>query len=305
MTVSGAIIEWLKEFDPTEYWKMNKINTDVMHGDVDYALVKEPIRNVKNFISGTQIITEHYQLRARLDSINDNDSVDNGAWLEALTNWIDKRNQEKVYPEVESGAVQEIGISSPFYMGRSEDKKAIYQLTIFIRIRKESTTYLRDPPRQERDVSMGKEASQYELLGDGITSLTENMNPEEETKHYINMSKASNKVKSYQRTFDVDKEDCIDDEVQKWIDKLVDDLPTGASANTSFVRLRLKDTVTGSAGTYKAIKVPCTVSVASSGGDGGDYTHNVINVKQCGEDIKGTFDVKTKTFTPNAAETNN
>lgn len=138
MTVSGAIIEWLKEFDPTEYWKMNKINTDVMHGDVDYALVKEPIRNVKNFISGTQIITEHYQLRARLDSINDNDSVDNGAWLEALTNWIDKRNQEKVYPEVESGAVQEIGISSPFYMGRSEDKKAIYQLTIFIRIRKES-----------------------------------------------------------------------------------------------------------------------------------------------------------------------
>lgn len=138
MTVSGALIKWLKEFNPTEYWMMNKINTDVMHGDVDYALVKEPIRNVKNFISGTQIITEHYQLRARLDSINDNDSVDNGAWLEALTNWIDKRNQEKVYPEVESGAVQEIGISSPFYMGRSEDKKAIYQLTIFIRIRKES-----------------------------------------------------------------------------------------------------------------------------------------------------------------------
>lgn len=164
---------------------------------------------------------------------------------------------------------------------------------------------MRDQTRHYIDVSMGKEASQYELLGDGITSLTENMNPEEETKHYINMSKASNKVKSYQRTFDVDKEDCIDDEVQKWIDKLVDDLPTGASANTSFVRLRLKDTVTGSAGTYKAIKVPCTVSVASSGGDGGDYTHNVINVKQCGEDIKGTFDVKTKVFTPNTEETNN
>ncbi|MBO5853114.1 MAG: hypothetical protein J6Q61_00075 [Bacteroidales bacterium] len=129
------------------------------------------------------------------------------------------------------------------------------------------------------------------------------MNPEEETKHYIHMSKASNKVKAYQRTFEVDKEDCIDDDVQKWIDGLVDSLPTGTSANTSFVRFRLKDVVDGQAGTYKAIKVPCTVAVASSGGDGGDYVHNVINIKQQGEDIKGTFNVSTKTFTPDATVT--
>lgn len=160
---------------------------------------------------------------------------------------------------------------------------------------------MRDQVRHYIDVNMGAETPKFELLGDGITSLTENMNPEEETKHYIHMSKASNKVKSYQRTFEVDKEDCIDDEVQKWIDKLVDDLPTGASANTSFVRLRLKDAVSDSTGTYNAIKVPCTVSVTSSGGDGGDYVHNVINVKQQGEDVKGTFNVSTKTFTPTKA----
>lgn len=157
---------------------------------------------------------------------------------------------------------------------------------------------MREQVRHYIDVSMGSNTPQYELLGDGIESLTENMNPEEETKHYINMSKASNKVKSYQRTFDVDKEDCIEDEVQNWIDTLVDDLPIGESAKTSFVRLRLKEAVTGEAGTYKAIRVPCTVSVASSGGDGGDYVHNSISVKQCDEDIKGTFNVSTKTFTP-------
>lgn len=162
---------------------------------------------------------------------------------------------------------------------------------------------MRDQTRHYVDITMNSETPQYELLGDGITSLTENMNPEEETKHYIHMSKASNKVKAYQRTFDVDKEDCIDDEVQKWIDKLVDDLPTGASANTSFIRLRLKDAVDGETGVYNAIKVPCTVSVASSGGDGGDYTHNVINIKQQGEDVKGTFNVKTKTFTAAATTT--
>ena len=148
------------------------------------------------------------------------------------------------------------------------------------------------------DTTMNDTTPAYELLGDGIESLTEEMNPEEETKHYINMSKASNSIKSYQRSFEVDKEDCVEDNVQTWIDGLVDKLPTGASAKTSFVRMRLRDAVSGSAGTYKAIKVPCTVSVSSSGGDGGDYVHNVISVKQCGEDIPGTFNISTKTFTP-------
>lgn len=147
---------------------------------------------------------------------------------------------------------------------------------------------------------MNAEVPVFALLGDGVNTLTEEMNPEEETKHYINMAKASNAVKAYQRTFEVDKEDCVDDVVQKWIDGLVDDLPTGAKAKTSFVRFRLKDAVDGSAGVYKAIKVPCTVAVASSGGDGGDYIHNVINIKQCGDDIKGTFDISTSTFTPDA-----
>ncbi len=156
---------------------------------------------------------------------------------------------------------------------------------------------MREDLRHYIDITMNSNTPQYELIGDGVESLTEEMNPEEETKHYIHMSKASNSVKSYQRTFDVDKEDCVEDEVQSWIDGLVDELPRGAAARTSFVRFRLKDAVTESPGVYRAIKVPCTVSVASSGGDGGDYVHNSISVKQQEEDIRGTFDVKTKSFT--------
>ena len=136
MTVSEAIIKWLKEFNPAEYWKIHKINTDLMHNDVDYVLVKEPIRNVKTFISGTQVITEHYQFRARLEVINDKDSVENEAWLEALTDWIYNQNLHKAFPQLHSGEVQTIGIASPFYLGRAEDRKAIYQLTIFIRYMK-------------------------------------------------------------------------------------------------------------------------------------------------------------------------
>lgn len=160
---------------------------------------------------------------------------------------------------------------------------------------------MREDLRHYVDVAMDNDNPQFELLGDGIESLEENMNPEEESKHYIHMASASNKVKSYQRTFDVDKEDCAEDEVQSWIDSLVDELPRGAQAHTSFVRFRLKDAVTGSEGVYRAIRVPCTVSVNSSGGSGGDYIHNSISVKQQGDDIHGTFDVKTNTFTEDSA----
>ena len=159
---------------------------------------------------------------------------------------------------------------------------------------------MREDLRHYADTSMGSEEAKYRLLGDGIESLTEEMNPEEESKHYINMSSGSSRVKSYQRSIEVDKEDCVDDEVQKWIDGLVDNLPVGAKAETSFVRFRLKDAVAEQAGSYKAVKVPCTVSVASSGGDGGDYVHNVINLKQCGDDIHGVFDIKTEIFTPDS-----
>lgn len=162
---------------------------------------------------------------------------------------------------------------------------------------------MREDLRHYIDTSMNAKDTTYFMLGDGINSLTEEMNPEEDTKHYINMAKASNVIKAYQRSFEVDKEDCVDDDVQKWIDGLVDKLPTGVKAQTSFVRFRVKDGVDGSAGVYKAIKVPCVVSVASSGGDGGDYVHNVINIKQCGDDIEGTFDVATSIFTATAATT--
>ena len=66
---------------------------------------------------------------------------------------------------------------------------------------------MREDLRHYIDTTMGAEEPKYALLGNGVESLTEEMNPEEDTKHYINMAKASNKVKSYQRAFDVDKEE--------------------------------------------------------------------------------------------------
>ena len=136
MTVSEANITWLKTFNPADYWKMEHIDTDSMHGNVDYALVKEPVTNVKKFISGTEIHTDHYQIRARLPAQTNSEAVENGAWFEALTEWISEQNKKKVFPELQGFTAQDIGVSTSFSSGKNTAGEALYTMTIFIKYMK-------------------------------------------------------------------------------------------------------------------------------------------------------------------------
>lgn len=132
MTVSQAIIQWLKTFKPEELPHMKQIDTDLLHGNVDYALAKAPIVNVRHFIDGTEIHKEHYQIMARLASQTNADCVDNGEWLEALTEWIESKNRAREFPALESVTVKRIGISTPFHMGSAGQGVSLYQMTIYI-----------------------------------------------------------------------------------------------------------------------------------------------------------------------------
>lgn len=132
MTVSGAIIRWLKTFNPEEYWKMKHVDMDLMHGDVDYAVIKEPVRNVKTYLSGTKVITEHYMIAARLPSITNDDCIDNTGFGEELEKWVTEQNVSKNLPEITDAVVQKVSVTSPFYMGKIENNKSIYQMTVGI-----------------------------------------------------------------------------------------------------------------------------------------------------------------------------
>lgn len=132
MTVSGAVIRWLKTFTPEELPHMRQIDTDLMHGTVNYALVKEPVTNVRHFIDGTEVHKDHYQILARLPSQTDTDCVDNGEWLEELTDWICRKNRAEEFPELENAKVRKIGVSTPFHMGQTAQGESLYQMTIFI-----------------------------------------------------------------------------------------------------------------------------------------------------------------------------
>lgn len=132
MTVSENIIEWLKTFNPSDYWNMPEIDTDLQAGRVaSYSLLKEPIVNVKHYLSGKEEHDEFYQLSARLESQENLDRVDNGAWLEALEKWVREQNKAKNFPNI--AGITRVEISSSFSMGRVDANTSLYSLTIKVK----------------------------------------------------------------------------------------------------------------------------------------------------------------------------
>lgn len=142
---------------------------------------------------------------------------------------------------------------------------------------------------------------EYVLLGDGITSLTEEFNPESEAKHYINKASASNRVKAYAPSISVEKEYIKDEALQNWINEKIRVLPIGIEAESDYIRINILDGASED-GSYPAVKRPCTYQFDSIGGDGGGEIMNNMTLTGNGDAVQGTFNVKTSTFTEIVAE---
>lgn len=144
-------------------------------------------------------------------------------------------------------------------------------------------------------------ATNYRLIGDGVESLTEEMNGESETKQWINQENGTTDVKSYTPSISIERKniDQDDTELTDWINNLIDTLPTGKKAITSYVRVRVQ----GSGPSYPAVQRMCSVTVGSTGGDAGADVADAITLGGRGDGIKGTFNVETKKFTAGAAST--
>ncbi len=131
MTISESIIKWLQEFD------IGSISTDIQKADIGYSLAKEPIQNIKTYLSGRKEYTDHYTIRARLPSQTDADRIANNDFGEKLSEWVDKKNIAENFPIIEDALVNEIAITTPFYMGATSTNDSIYEMTIAIKYVKE------------------------------------------------------------------------------------------------------------------------------------------------------------------------
>lgn len=138
MTVSEAVIEWLKTFDIEEYRNIKHIDTDIQSAEVGtYALVKEPVQNVKAYMSGRKIYTDHYMIQARLPSNGNSDRIENNGFGEALEDWVREKNDKKEFPDCQGKKVHEISVTTPFYAGKTETNNIVYQMTVAIKYEKE------------------------------------------------------------------------------------------------------------------------------------------------------------------------
>lgn len=144
-------------------------------------------------------------------------------------------------------------------------------------------------------------APEYHLLGDGINSLTEEFNPEEETEQWINQENGSTDIKSYTPSISVEMQDIDQDDkdLLTWVNNMIDTLPTGKEAVTSYVRVRIQ----GSGPEYPAIRRKCAISIGSTGGDAGGNVTNAFTIGGRGDGVVGTFNVETKEFTVKSATT--
>lgn len=117
------------------------------------------------------------------------------------------------------------------------------------------------------------DVEKYVLLGDGITSLSEEFNAESETKQYINQKNGTTNIKSYTPSISVEKEYIKDDELQAWMNEKIKILPTGSEAMSDYVRVNILETPT-EAGVYPAVKRKCSYQFDSIGGDAGSELMN-------------------------------
>lgn len=125
MSVSSAIIKWLKTFEISA-------DTDVQSATAaTYSLAKEPVINKKTYLSGTQVITEHYTLIARLDLSTNTKRIGNVEWSEAIEAWVKSQNDSGSFPEVDG--TSSVEITTPMVLSTNRDTKTgLYQLTIAI-----------------------------------------------------------------------------------------------------------------------------------------------------------------------------
>ena len=124
-------------------------------------------------------------------------------------------------------------------------------------------------------------------MGDGYTELTEDWGPNTESKQYVNMKNASNTVKGYALSMNPSRE-YLSDDMQKCIDTLFKEFPTGEECNTYYYRFYKTD-ITGTTG--DCIRVPVTVRPSSTGGAGGDALTSSIQINGNGDVEVGTITI--------------
>lgn len=147
------------------------------------------------------------------------------------------------------------------------------------------------------DASFGAEAANYVRLGKDLEEFNDELNPDVETKKNIIGEQSVNHkgydVQTSVDTFYADK----DDPLSEQLEKIVNERRNGDACCTTRVDVLLNE----AGSVVWAYREDVVIVPTSFGGDtsGVQIPFTIYNN---GNRVKGTWDVKTKKFTPDAAE---
>ena len=132
MSVKSALIDWINQFP--DFTITDKIVNEILDGKESYGVSKEPLRIVKEFVDGSQAITEYYAFYAKRLVINDKMRKNNDDFIVSLEDWIHKQQ----LPVLGDGLhCDSIKVENGGYLVSVDNRYGMYSLTIRIEYRKE------------------------------------------------------------------------------------------------------------------------------------------------------------------------
>lgn len=135
------------------------------------------------------------------------------------------------------------------------------------------------------------DTEEWAIINEGVTSLTEEFNPETETLQYIAENSKTIFTKTYGASVTINLSIVSDDKVNDFLRKKVMELPIGDKADVSYIRCCLLDVVSGSTNTYTAYMQPANIAISSFGGEATEYLSAEVVLNARGEATKGTLSV--------------
>lgn len=146
-------------------------------------------------------------------------------------------------------------------------------------------------------MNTGGNTPKYDLIGEGFSELTENLNPKTKDSNYIHQRSGTSSVIGYAPTFDFTAELDKADPVAVYIAEIGRERKVGSDCETDIVNVYtwMEGKTSGKQVAYQqrvAIKVD-----NSGSGAGGEAMSLTGSLMYKGDAVKGEWDAKTKTFT--------
>lgn len=137
------------------------------------------------------------------------------------------------------------------------------------------------------------ENPRFVLMCEGITELTEELDPDDEDIQYICEKTKTKNIKSYSKKLEVDMTYVKDNEVINYANYLLRAMPVGQKAAGDYVRLNKDELMYSENNSYIAIRQRATVYPESIGGSAEDPLHSKFSMGSAGDQVVGYVTINT------------